>query len=149
MQHFQYFGQHNIQEGDWWLMNWQSSGRNRSRSKGGKGKDRRVTWKYRHRRGEEVWIYLFLTSTLERFASSTPCSSPFTPRKKNQHLLHREPGRTPGSLRVGSRTETVYPTQGFERKSSQPVASILPATPFRAQRIILKCVLENCDTGVI
>jgi len=64
------------------LMNWQSSGRNRSKSNGGKGKDRRITWQYWHRGGVEVRLYLFLTLALERVAYSTPCASPFTPRKK-------------------------------------------------------------------
>lgn len=58
-------------------------------------------------------------------------------------------GWTPGPVRVGSRRKTVYPTQGFQRKTSQPVARALPVTPFRAERIILKCVLQICDTGVI
>jgi hypothetical protein len=58
-------------------------------------------------------------------------------------------GWTPGPVRMGSRTETDYPTQGFEQKTSHPVASAVPATPFRAERIILKCILQNCDTGVI
>jgi hypothetical protein len=58
-------------------------------------------------------------------------------------------GWSPGRVRMGSRTETVYPSHGLERKTSQPVARAVPATPFRAERIILKSTLENCDTGVI
>ena len=58
-------------------------------------------------------------------------------------------GWTPGSVRMGSRREPVYPTQEFERKTSQPAASAVPATQFCAERIILKCILQNCDTGVL
>jgi hypothetical protein len=72
-----------LQKGDWcWLMNWQISGRNRSKSNRGKGKDRRLAWEYMHRGEVEVWLYLFLTLALERVAYSTPCASPFTPREE-------------------------------------------------------------------
>ena len=69
--------------------------------------------------------------------------------EKETVLVVQGAGWTPGPIRMGSRRETFYSKQGFERKTSQPVENAVPDTSFRAGRIILKYILQNCDTAVI
>ena len=82
------------------------------------------------------------------YVLNTKCQPFYAPEEETVPVVQGA-GWTLGPVRMGSRRKTFYSTQGFERKASQPVANAVPDTSFHAGRIILKCILQNCDTGVI